>query len=211
MRLCRFVPDSLQVASEYLNPLAWDKVLHDIGAMGPEDSVQTITRSSEFIGAGLLGVNFTHRQTLTSGVRSPCSCVHCGCICSTFLCGTGASAPAIAEHVMQLFRITTHTAAELVAKKRAESVASVHRPVSEGGPDLRSLWYSGVEQAVRKLHSNGVDLALCTSNLRPIVNAILEAGSMGDVFRKRIVQEDIGNELMKPDPTPYTRAVSPAI
>ena len=135
----------------------------------------------------------------------------CGCICCVLLCGAGASAPAIAEHLMGLFRITTHTAAELVAKKRAESVASVQRPVSQGGPNVASLWYSGVKEAVRKLHSNGVDLALCTSNLRPIATAILEAGSMGGVFFKRIVQEDIGNEHMKPDPTPYIRAVSPAI
>ena len=111
---------------------------------------------------------------------------------------------------MGLYRITTHTAAELVAKKRAESVASVQRHVSQGGPDLAKLWYSGVEVAVRKLNSNGVDLALCTSNLRPIATAILEARSMGGVFFKRIVQEDIGNKYMKPDPTPYIRAVSPA-
>jgi hypothetical protein len=44
----------LQVASEYLNPLAWDKVLRDIGVMGMEDSVQMITRSPEFIGGQLL-------------------------------------------------------------------------------------------------------------------------------------------------------------
>lgn len=41
-----------QVASEYLNPLAWDKVLRDIGAIGAEDSVQRITRTPEFIGTG---------------------------------------------------------------------------------------------------------------------------------------------------------------
>ena len=94
--------------------------------------------------------------------------------------------------------------------KRAESVASVTRPVSQGGPDLASLWYAGVSEAVQKLHTSGVQLALCTSNLRVITSAILKAGSLDDVFAKRIVQEDIGNERMKPDPTPYIRAVSPS-
>jgi beta-phosphoglucomutase-like phosphatase (HAD superfamily) len=122
--------------------------------------------------------------------------------------GVGASAPAIGQHLIELYDITTHTTAELVKMKRAESVASVTRPVAQGGPDLASLWYAGVSEAVQKLHSSGVQLALCTSNLRVITSAVLKAGSLDDAFAKRIVQEDIGNERMKPDPTPYIRAVS---
>ena len=91
--------------------------------------------------------------------------------------------------------------------KRAKSIALVQQPVSQGGPDLPALWYPGVQDAVRKLRSHGVRLALCTSNLRPITEAFLEAGSMEDEFARRIMQGDVGNKLMKPDPTPYIRAV----
>jgi beta-phosphoglucomutase-like phosphatase (HAD superfamily) len=122
----------------------------------------------------------------------------------------GASAPAIARHLIDLFGIVTHTEDELVVRKRAESVALAQRPVSQGGPDLASLWYVGVQPALRQLHETGVDIALCTSNLRPITTAVLEAGGVDDILSKRIVQEDIGNERMKPDPWPYTCAVCPA-
>lgn len=120
----------------------------------------------------------------------------------------GASAPAIAQRVIEIFDITSYTAAELVMKKRAESIALAQLPVSQGGPDLASLWYAGVQQQLCRLHDAGVTLALCTSNLRPITTAILAAGLVDDVLSKRIVQEDIGNDRMKPDPTPYRRAVS---
>jgi beta-phosphoglucomutase-like phosphatase (HAD superfamily) len=53
----------------------------------------------------------------------------------------------------------------------------------------------------------GVAIALCTSNLRPITDAILDAGGLSDTFARRVVQEDVGNDQMKPHPAPYLKAL----
>eukprot|EP01045_Picozoa_sp_COSAG04_P022850 COSAG04_NODE_2641_length_3819_cov_2.065323_1_plen_263_part_00 len=162
--------DGTLVASEYLNPLAWDEVLRSIGAIGPDDSIQSIVRGPGFL---------------------------------------GSSAPAIAKHVIELFGITGHTVDELVTRKRALSVEMAQRPAGEeGAVDLASLWYDGVVGAVRELEGAGVRLALCTSNLRPITAAVLEAAGATELFARRVVQEDVGNSEMKPHPAPYLRGLA---
>ena len=67
---------------------------------------------------------------------------------------------------------------ELVTWKRQTSIELATRPVSEGGADLASLWYTGVTAAVKQLEASGVAIALCTSNLQPITAAVLDAGGV---------------------------------
>eukprot|EP00854_Cymbomonas_tetramitiformis_P011479 gene11479-13566_t len=123
----------------------------------------------------------------------------------------GSAAFAIAEHMIALYGISPqYSAYWLAERKRAVAVEQV----VSGGVDLSPLWFEGAAEAVHRLGSalglGGV--GLCTSNLRPIVNATLEAGGMAQAFGGgTTVQEDVFNAegfpQLKPKPVPYERAL----
>lgn len=115
----------------------------------------------------------------------------------------GAKAEVIGEYLAAEYALSAPVE-ELVAHKRKLAVDLV----LDGSTDLESLWFEGVREAVNGLAKAGATVGLCTSNLRPIVTSILEAGAMSEVFGGRVVdQASVSSETMKPHPEPYAAAL----
>jgi beta-phosphoglucomutase-like phosphatase (HAD superfamily) len=123
----------------------------------------------------------------------------------------GASATIVADHLIKNFNVSHEDdPSRLVKRKRALAVEMV----VNGDFDLEPLWFKGTTGAIRRLEKviGPENIGLCTSNLRPIVLATLEAGQLGDSFRGGItVQEDVidqtGLPQIKPKPDPYILAL----
>lgn len=124
----------------------------------------------------------------------------------------GASASTIADHLIQKFNINYEDDPVcLVKRKRALAVDMV----VNGEVDLKPLWFKGVTSSIRQLEKvlGPECVGLCTSNLRPIVNATVEAGQLADSFLGgKTVQEDsidhtTGLAQIKPMPDLYLMAL----
>ncbi|KAL9178373.1 hypothetical protein ACHAXT_000020 [Thalassiosira profunda] len=124
----------------------------------------------------------------------------------------GASASTIAEHLLKSFDINYEDdPVHLVKRKRAVAVEMV----ANGDVDLAPLWFDGLPRAIRELELKlgAENVGLCTSNMRPIANATVDAGRLGDSFcGGRTVQEDVvdaatGLPRIKPEPDLYLLAL----
>jgi beta-phosphoglucomutase-like phosphatase (HAD superfamily) len=123
----------------------------------------------------------------------------------------GASASIVADHLIKKFNVSyENDPSRLVKRKRALAVEMV----VNGDFDLEPLWFKGTTDAIRRLEKvlGPENIGLCTSNLRPIVLATLEAGQLGDSFLGgKTVQEDVidqtGLPQIKPKPDPYILAL----
>mmetsp|Transcript_47417 Transcript_47417/g.143540 ORF Transcript_47417/g.143540 Transcript_47417/m.143540 type:complete len:422 (-) Transcript_47417:166-1431(-) len=124
----------------------------------------------------------------------------------------GANASTIADHLLQHFNISYEDdPSHLVKRKRALAVDMV----VNGTVDLKPLWFKGLRNSIRQLEKSlgPENVGLCTSNLRPIVHATVEAGQLGDAFLGgRTVQEDVicptsGLPQIKPKPDLYLLAL----
>lgn len=122
----------------------------------------------------------------------------------------GANAATVADHLIQKFNVNMNDPMQLVTRKRALAVEMVVK----GEVDLEPLWFQGATSAIRRLENvvGPESVGLCTSNLRPIVLATLEAGKLGDSFLAgKTMQEDVidhtGLPQIKPKPDPYLLAM----
>jgi len=117
----------------------------------------------------------------------------------------------LADKLSKHYGVESHPPAWLAKRKKEVAVEQA----LSGNIDFAPLWFEGVPEAVAKLADKmGPEaLALCTSNLRPIVEATLEAGphAMSRTFLGGCtVQEDVitgGVNRMKPKAYPYERAL----
>mmetsp|Transcript_34432 Transcript_34432/g.83296 ORF Transcript_34432/g.83296 Transcript_34432/m.83296 type:complete len:436 (+) Transcript_34432:77-1384(+) len=180
--------DGTCVDSEFLSPLAWAAVLREIGAKG----------LSSKTGTAAAGPSSSDLNELENALAAPEL--------------RGASASTIADRLLRHFDIRYEDdPVHLVKRKRALAVEMV----VNGKVDLAPLWFEGVGDSIRRLEKalGPEHVGLCTSNLRPIVDATVKAGRLGDAFvGGRTVQEDVidpstGLPRIKPKPDLYLLAL----
>eukprot|EP00980_Cylindrotheca_fusiformis_P001225 scaffold331_cov117-Cylindrotheca_fusiformis.AAC.3 len=124
----------------------------------------------------------------------------------------GTNAADVAHYLIQKFNISSENDPLLLVKRKRALAVEI---VANGEVDLEPLWFKDTTRAIRRLEKvvGSESVGLCTSNLRSIVLAILEAGNLGDSFRGgKTVQEDVidhtGLPQMKPRPDPYLLALN---
>lgn len=123
----------------------------------------------------------------------------------------GASASTIAQHLLQKFDISYEDDPIYLVKRKRQLAVEM---VVNGEVDLEPLWFKGLTSSIRQLETvlGPECVGLCTSNMRPIVDATVEAGKLGDSFLGgRTVQEDVidasGLPQIKPLPNLYLLAL----